>query len=752
MNTTEGNMNLSVDPLIGTLIDGRYEVLAHIGKGGMGSVYKVREIASGTEYALKMISPELTEQKILAKRLEHEAIAAKTLTHANIVAIYDVGNSATNAPYLIMDLIEGDGLDTLLKREVLLRSERAIGIFIQITDALVHAHYKGVVHRDLKPSNIILTKTPGGQEFVKIVDFGIAKIADSHTADKTKLTQTGEMLGSPLYMSPEQCKGDEVDGRSDIYSLGCIMYEVVAGKAPFTDNNPVKVILKHLNEQPAELPKDAGISPDLKRVIMRCLEKERQDRYENPQAVLTDLERVRNGKAIMPSKLSKRVLRKRTSWAVGAAVAVAALASSVCLLIQPHANAPSQVSAPALKEQQRPEQYKGKTLAEWTDLIEKSPNDPELYFNRANLHDIRDERTNAIDDFTHAISLKPDYISAFVRRSYLYTMIADYKNALADATKVIDLDPESEEGYNVRAFVNSAMEGYPQASADYRRSISIREAPYPYYGLAGDQLKLGHYKNAEDAINRSIAMGENYNGLQNSEGVAGVIATFKRDFRTAEAWLKKATASDEARGVEWQELAYYYVSIGDMKAAEQAIRQAKALETFPARSYRLAGELYRTAGNFDQALKELSASTSLEEYPPGYREKAVTYLSMGQWRSAHEDLVKSNKLNPFSPATNSYLALTEDHLGMKDASAKHLAQALIGKEVPPIVLVNKAHIEMNNDQLQQALADAGSAISLDPWLKEAYQVRSEINVKLKNDSAAQSDKQKANELVSHLDL
>src|SRR5438067_2153863 len=158
-----------VDTMIGQIIDARYEVLAQLGKGGMGTVYKVRDISSGTEYALKMISPELAEKRILAKRLEHEAIAAKTLTHANIVAIYDVGKCDNEAPYLIMDLVHGKGLDELLKEEAVLPPDRAISIFIQIAEALVHAHYKGVVHRDLKPSNILLSKTDSGQDVVKLV-------------------------------------------------------------------------------------------------------------------------------------------------------------------------------------------------------------------------------------------------------------------------------------------------------------------------------------------------------------------------------------------------------------------------------------------------------------------------------------------------------------------------------------------------------------------------------------------------------
>ena len=245
---TQSNSSAKTGTLsIGDIVDDKYEILAHIGSGGMGEVYKVRDRGTQILYALKMISPHLADQKTLAKRLEHEARAARTLVHGNIVSVYDVGHGADGAPYLIMDYVEGDSLEDLLKQETVLTAERALTISLQIAEALVHAQQKQVVHRDLKPSNILMTKTPAGTDMVKIVDFGIAKISDQEKADKTKLTQAGELLGTPLYMSPEQCTGEELDVRSDIYSFGCIMYEMLTGKSPYAAENSVKVILKHLS-------------------------------------------------------------------------------------------------------------------------------------------------------------------------------------------------------------------------------------------------------------------------------------------------------------------------------------------------------------------------------------------------------------------------------------------------------------------------------------------------------------------------
>jgi tetratricopeptide (TPR) repeat protein/tRNA A-37 threonylcarbamoyl transferase component Bud32 len=312
----------------GTLINGRYLVINMIGAGGMGAVCRVLDTTTQKTYALKMIAPELSKQKKLSKRLRQEAQAAKALCHPNIVGVYDVGVVANDTPFFVMDCIEGTSLQGVLDSQKQLPSARALPIFIQIADALVHAHSKGIVHRDLKPSNILLTQDSSGGDFVKIVDFGIAKVSNEDAgAEQTKLTQTGEVIGSPSYMSPEQCRGYAVDGRSDIYSLGCIMYEVLSGRCPFEGDNTMSVILKHLFEPVDALPDQGAIGDQLRQLVMHCLEKEPNDRYPDAAALLSDLMRLKAGKAIA-------VVRRKAKWSkssvsvaigVGATVALAAV-------------------------------------------------------------------------------------------------------------------------------------------------------------------------------------------------------------------------------------------------------------------------------------------------------------------------------------------------------------------------------------------------------------------------------------------
>ncbi len=303
-------------PSVGTKI-GKYELIEKLGMGGMSVVFKARDLALDRVVALKLLLSTGGPDQIDTMRFQQEAKAASRLEHPNIVKVHDFNITEDGVPYLVMSYLEGVSLAAEIKKERGLQVGRWLAIMVQACDALTHAHENNVVHRDIKPSNFVLCQEKG-TEVLKLVDFGIAKI---ETNDDQALTKTGEVFGSPMYMSPEQCSGSKVDLRSDVYSLGCVMYEALAGKPPLAGENSLATIVKHLQEKPESL---ANVCRDVKdiqsidSIVMKCLEKKPEDRYPDTLSVRKDLERLFLGRSVKKTPVNARTK-------VAAAIAVVAL-------------------------------------------------------------------------------------------------------------------------------------------------------------------------------------------------------------------------------------------------------------------------------------------------------------------------------------------------------------------------------------------------------------------------------------------
>lgn len=282
--------------LVGTTIDGKYEILRKLGQGGMGVVFHARHIYMDKEVAIKMLSAELAESEISFKRFQAEARAAAALNHPNIIKVTDLDMSSQGFPFIVMDYLEGRPLDSVLAKQRTFKWERAVTMFIKICDALRHAHSRRVVHRDLKPSNIMLAIDDDGLEYPVVVDFGLAKLFDVDGKGKgAKLTQTGQVFGTCLYMSPEQCQAQELDGRSDMYSMGCMMYEVLTGTAPFMRDNFMLTVMAHINEEavPIEQVVPGTVFPArLNDIVHKCMRKNIAERYASMDEVIDALQQV----------------------------------------------------------------------------------------------------------------------------------------------------------------------------------------------------------------------------------------------------------------------------------------------------------------------------------------------------------------------------------------------------------------------------------------------------------------------------
>lgn len=279
----------------------RYKAICEVGAGGMSRVFKAEDTKDGKMVAVKVLHPHLLHEghsKRSTKRFEQEFKATMALGHDNIVHVHDYGFTSDGIPVMVMEYLDGHSLEQLLRADSRLRLTQFLTTFYQTCSALHHAHSRGVIHRDVKPSNIMMVKNDNNIKIVKLLDFGIAKVLreeDDDDDSNQKLTNTGDVFGSPYYMSPEQCKGEVLDARSDIYSLGCVMYQSLMGKRPFEGENAYKTIYMHVNVKPtpfADLRVDISLPPALEAVVMKCLEKMPSKRYQTVMELSLELQRL----------------------------------------------------------------------------------------------------------------------------------------------------------------------------------------------------------------------------------------------------------------------------------------------------------------------------------------------------------------------------------------------------------------------------------------------------------------------------
>jgi serine/threonine-protein kinase len=266
--------------MVGRVLDDRYEIIEKIGGGGMALVYKARCRLLNRFVAIKVLRPEFIEDEEFVKKFRREAQSAASLSHPNIVGIYDVGTENNNY-YIVMEYIKGQTLKELIKSKGTLGIEHATNIAIQICYALDHAHKNHIVHRDIKSHNILIRE----DNSVKVTDFGIARAVSSST-----ITNTGNVIGSVHYFSPEQARGGYTDEKSDIYSLGVVLYEMVTGRLPFEGDSPIAVALKHIQEEPIPPAKiNPRVPKSIEAIILKCMEKEVSRRYNSAAEIINDL-------------------------------------------------------------------------------------------------------------------------------------------------------------------------------------------------------------------------------------------------------------------------------------------------------------------------------------------------------------------------------------------------------------------------------------------------------------------------------
>ena len=286
------------DPLLGVEIGGRFTISKKIGEGGMGAVYKARQRGMDRDVAIKVLLGNVARNAVVVKRFHLEALAVSKLKHPNTIQIFDFGETEDKRLYIAMEFLDGVSLHEVLKRDRVLSVKRALNIAGQMAKSLREAHAKGIVHRDLKPDNIFLCTVGEETDFVKVLDFGVAKLRDEENKKGEDLTKTGTIFGTPKYMSPEQARAGIIDPRSDIYAIGIILYELLTGRAPFDADSSLGILIKHIQEPVPffeEVQPDLVFPEDVKDLVYRCLAKRAGDRPQSAVALVREIAKASEG-------------------------------------------------------------------------------------------------------------------------------------------------------------------------------------------------------------------------------------------------------------------------------------------------------------------------------------------------------------------------------------------------------------------------------------------------------------------------
>ena len=279
------------DSFVGIILNGKYQIISEIGKGGMGHVYRAKHLGLLEDIAIKLIDKKFVADANAVERFKREARAAAKLRHPNVIGILDIDETPepNRRPYIVMELVEGKSLKRVLKEEGKLTINRAVALMIEICKAVSFAHRNGVIHRDIKPDNIMVIQRDGeAGESIKVLDFGLAKVRESE--DEPSITHMGTLMGTPFYMSPEQCRGDELDTRSDVYSLATVLYEMISGAPPFSGSNVTSVCSKHQYEPIPALDSSLNVPAEIAKAIERGLAKNRNERVSNAQQFSQELQ------------------------------------------------------------------------------------------------------------------------------------------------------------------------------------------------------------------------------------------------------------------------------------------------------------------------------------------------------------------------------------------------------------------------------------------------------------------------------
>jgi serine/threonine-protein kinase len=757
---------------------GHYEVRALIGAGGMGEVYQARDVRLDREVAIKIIPPQLAEDREALRRFEREAKAIASLSHPNVCAIYDFG-SEQGITYAVMELLAGESLRTRLARSALNWRE-AVGVGIVVAEGLAAAHAKGIVHRDLKPENIFLTSS--GQ--AKVLDFGIARVkhavspeAETEASSVTETTKPGAVIGTIGYMSPEQVRGESVEAASDIFSLGCVLYEMVSGRRAFARATTAETIAAILKEEPPALAA-AGreIPQQVERVIRHCLEKQPGERYESTRELASDLAALQS-----PSKTHRlapavSLPRLRFIWWVGAAVAILLLGIAAwwylmsmsepaieSLAILPLANASGDAEIEYLSDgitesiinylSQLPKlrvmarstvfRYKGKQVD--PRQVGQELNVKAVFTGKMLQHgetlSIQADLVNAVDGsqlwgerydrrLADLLTVQEEMAKQISEKLRLRLSGAEQRRLAKHYTDNIEAHQLYLQG---RYYLNKHDEkGLKQSIELFKQAIDLDpNYALAYVGLADAYYFLSNlYLPPKEAMPRSQAAAMKALELEESLGeahaaLAVVKVFYDWDWAEGERAFKRALALNPGQASIHN---LYGVFLVQMKRFEEAqVEMNRAHDLDPLSPYIHVGMAWPAlfSRRYDEAIQQLRGIIALNpEFSNGYLNLAWAYAQKGMYEEAVTAFNKAKSLDN-AWFTMAYLGNTYAMAGKRDEALKALTELQ--------ERAAREHVSGYGFALIYAgLGDADRAFAA---LQKAYEARDEVMLQLNVDPA-----------------
>lgn len=513
------------DQLIGQTFAERYEILEPIGFGGWAQVYKAKHVNLNRIVAIKLLNTSLISDLQSIKRFEQEAKTVSLLTHKNIVAIHDYG--LVPQPYIVMDYLEGESIDELVRQKPL-SFQAAQPMLLQICDALQFAHDHGLVHRDLKPANIMLAREGLNEPIIKVLDFGLVKFFSNVEGSRSGITKVGETTGSPHYMSPEQCYGQVVDARSDIYSLGCLMHEMLTGERLFKAESILELMNKHISEPPPlilERHPDKQIPPLVQEILATALAKAPADRYQSMSELKQDLQAITEAdpeKAFADNRKRRQLKRTLSHTASNRKLQIAICSLVLAAVgvfyyvsygeqkpkVPVRRSEPPQLSTDAYITNAQEQINKGEYRIALSFLNKSLATNPDNVLALVTHAEGSMHLGNfkvAKEDCDRAIELEPGYAAAYVMRAYQAYLSGHPSEVINDCNTALRLEPLNSLAHALRAGANNDLGHSKEALIDCNKAIALAPKVGYYYVIRAKIFnKLGRYKEAVQSCVTSL--------------------------------------------------------------------------------------------------------------------------------------------------------------------------------------------------------------------------------------------------------